>query len=371
MSYKAEVVEVVMQKHDNADSLSIVKVFDGYTVVVRTEDWLKVPLNNKGQRLAVFVPPDTIVDSKRPEFSFLQGGERIRAKKLRGVISFGLLVPAPEGAEVGDDYWDKLGLVHYQPGISQKEKDNYLGGGEVESGPDVYAPKYDLESFHKYGRRCFSAVERVFVHEKLDGSNCRFVYHNGKMYCGSRTEWKREYANYEHITKEFLMSKGQTEDKAEATLEGLSKKSKAQNGWWRLLRENPCIEEFCKANHNVVLYGEMFGNTNCIKYGFDGPQNRFAAFDLLKSGVWMDWPEALDLLNKFGVPVAPDVFGGPIEFDFNKILEATDGNTLVTGAKDGVIREGVVVRAIKECSSDRIGRHVLKSVSGVFLEKYK
>jgi tRNA-binding EMAP/Myf-like protein len=55
------------------------------------------------------------VDSTRLEFAFLAGHERIKVKKLRGIVSQGLLVKAPSHAKEGDDVMADLGVRHYVP----------------------------------------------------------------------------------------------------------------------------------------------------------------------------------------------------------------------------------------------------------------
>ncbi|MGH9759840.1 MAG: hypothetical protein ACREAC_03250 [Blastocatellia bacterium] len=82
-THKVEVVPVVLERHPNADTLSVVKVFGGYTVCVRTVDF-------KDGDLGAYIPPDSVVDSSRPEFAFLAGHERIKVKRLRGIVSMGL-----------------------------------------------------------------------------------------------------------------------------------------------------------------------------------------------------------------------------------------------------------------------------------------
>src|ERR1035437_7205677 len=95
--HKCEVVPVVLEKHPNADSLSIVNVFDSYEVCVRTDDWVGI---DKG----VYLPPDTVVPDTE-QFKFLEGHLRIKARRFRGVDSYGLLVPVPS------DLTDKLHVV--------------------------------------------------------------------------------------------------------------------------------------------------------------------------------------------------------------------------------------------------------------------
>src|ERR1017187_10408415 len=105
--FKCEVVPVVLETHPNAEKLSIVRVFDGYQVCVHTEDWKYL---DKG----IYIPPDSVVPDTE-QFKFLEGHLRIKAKKLRGIESYGLLVPVPLENElnksciIGDDYSEYLG----------------------------------------------------------------------------------------------------------------------------------------------------------------------------------------------------------------------------------------------------------------------
>ncbi len=79
-THKVEVVPVVLEKHPNADNLSIIRVH-GFTVVGNTEAW-------KNVTKAAYIPSDSLVKVARPEFSFLasqakDGLYRVKAKKLR------------------------------------------------------------------------------------------------------------------------------------------------------------------------------------------------------------------------------------------------------------------------------------------------
>jgi RNA ligase (TIGR02306 family) len=90
--HEAKVIKVSeIRKHENADSLEIAQI-GGWTCCVRIGDF-------KVGDLAVFIEPDTLVPVDQSEFSFLaadakEGKVRIKAKRLRGVPSFGLLIHA-------------------------------------------------------------------------------------------------------------------------------------------------------------------------------------------------------------------------------------------------------------------------------------
>lgn len=373
-THKVEIVPVELTPHSGADLLSIVPVF-GYTYVARTEDWV-------GVKRAAYIPPDSIVDASRPEFAFLaptaKGLDlkvRIKAKKLRGVVSFGLMVPVPDDTPLGDDWAERLGVEHYEPPLAGESKSKGKGpilGGDVAPAPLVYAPKYDLDAFRRY-HKLFTPGEPVVVTEKLDGANARFVCSGDQMHCGSRERWTREFPDYSHVTLEFLTAQGVSPEKAEGILAGLSLRAghpPKRNIWWQALRDNPGLEGFCRDQPGTIIYGEVYGDVNCIKYGLGG--NRFAAFDLLmKNGKWANPQTVRDVCLGYSIPQVPAISPDPIPYDFDLLCELAEGPTLVAGAKPGTIREGVVVSPIREREDPHLGRVKLKIVSGAYLEKYR
>lgn len=177
--HTAEVVEVgELIPHPNADNLSIVLIGD-FQCIVRTNDW-------QCGDLAIYIEPDSIVPETK-EFEFLGEHRRIKARKLRGEWSVGLLIPAPEGAKVGDDYMKQLGITHYDPPV----KGDFNTGGENVKPPRIsehstaglFTPVYDVLNFRKYSER-FQAGEEVIVTEKIHGcvnSTTRISMPNGQI----------------------------------------------------------------------------------------------------------------------------------------------------------------------------------------------
>jgi hypothetical protein len=281
-THKTEIVPLVLEKHPDADSLSIVRIYN-FVVVARTEDW-------QGVDRAAYVQPDSVLPDK-PEYAFLKDTSsckkereiiaaefaagkltedqrierlnalaekinkntkylRVAAKKLRGVWSMGMLLPAPEGAQIGDDVSELLGITHYEPPIVESGDPKVPGYDVAPAPPVVYAPKYDMESVYKYARM-FEPGEMVYVTEKIDGQNARFVATRGTaldietipepmtreviiQHAGSRTEWK---------------------------------KPEGESNWWRVQKQNPWIPEWCAANVDSLLYGETFGWVAPLRYG--------------------------------------------------------------------------------------------------------
>jgi RNA ligase (TIGR02306 family) len=106
-THRAEVFRISeIFPHPNADRLEVIHFF-GYSCAVRKDDF-------QPGDLAVYVPPDSLVPVARPEFEWLadkaygeanrySGFARIRAQRLRGHISQGLIIPAPSFLKEGDD----------------------------------------------------------------------------------------------------------------------------------------------------------------------------------------------------------------------------------------------------------------------------
>lgn len=367
-THKAEVVPVNLRRHDGSDHLSIADVY-GYTCVCRTEDWQSV-------EKAVYIPPDSLVPVNRPEFAFLaadaraDGLYRVKARKLRGVLSFGLLVPAPADAVLGDDLAESLGVVHYDPEIHSvgRPQGGIRMGGEVASAPNVYHVKYDVESGRRYAKGMFQPDEMVVVTEKVHGANSRYVFSGGVMHCGSRTEWKKEYPTYSHLTVESLAERTGSLERAEELLQKLQSKTPQRNMWWTALSNHPEIRYFCERYPDLVVYAECYGAVQDLGYGHKKGEVSLAIFDLMRDGRWLDHDECEALRKEYKLPWVPLV-AGPIPFDFDKICEMAEGKTLFPGANH--VREGVVVRPVKERRHDRYSRCVLKWVGAGYLERSK
>lgn len=315
--HTCDVVQVKLESHPNADTLSLVRVGD-YQCAVRTVDW------SDGD-LAVYIPPDSIVPDTK-EFEFLGKNLRIKARKLRGEWSAGLLIPAPADANIGDDCMEQLGIVHYEPQIHG----HFSTGGENVTPPEGFFPKYDVLNFRKYSDR-FNNGEEVVVTEKLHGASCRFVCIDDTMYCGSRNNWKKMDSN---------------------------------NLWWKVLERHTVLDAWLRHNYGLCVYGEVFGQVQNLKYGATpGDDIFFAAFDILHGNRWLDFDEA----RKVGSPLpwVPLVYRGL--FDKEKVLAFAEGDSLWPGAHHFL--EGVVVKPIKERTDRKIGRVQLKVVGNRYLSK--
>ena len=119
-----------------------------------------------------------------------------------------------------------------------------------------------------------------------------------------------------------------------------------------------------KAHRQVILFGEVYGSKiQSFHYGFKGTLG-FRAFDLLIDGRYLDWQEFIALCENYGIETVPLV--ATVPFDLVTIKQYSEGKTLVM-QQDAHIREGLVVRPLRERTDPRIGRVRLKYVSDSYL----
>ncbi len=318
-THSIQVIRIgAIEPHPNADSLGLVRVW-GYTCAVRLGDF-------QPGDLAAYIEPDYVVPDV-PAFAFLGGHRRIKARRLRGTWSQGLLVRAPDGASEGDDVMERMGITRYEPppplGLAT--------GGEAERGPAGFHPVYDVESWRRYGALLIPG-EDVQITEKLHGTSARYCYREGGgTYCGSRKEWKREDAG---------------------------------NLWWRALAATPWLAPFCEAHPDLTVYGEVFGQVQDLRYGSKPGEVWFRAFDLLQGNRWLDFADFLALLPDDGQRV-PVLYRGP--YDVATVEALSEGKSTIPGANH--VREGCVVKPVVERTDPTAGRVALKCVSNAYLER--
>jgi RNA ligase (TIGR02306 family) len=375
--------------HGNADKLEITKIW-GYECVI-----------GKGQfkigDLVAFIEPDYVVDVTRPEFASLARPDapektkiRITVRRFRGVYSSGLLIPAPKGSKEGDNVMEQLGIERWEPPATALMAQAGVGGGSLgsslaEKGPDFKCPVYDLENlkkFHKY----LSPEDEVIATAKLHGSNARFVYSNGKMYCGSRQTWKKKPGYYfrkpkakfhQLILWALKLFFSDNPEKIFNWVMSLPFKWMRRinpaltqhvgtNAWWIAHEQNPWIEQWCKTNPDVVLYGEVVGpeiQGAKFHYGFKSGEIGFFVFDILENGEWL--PNEIFSNERFkDLKFVPTLYRG--KFDLEIIAQLAEQTETFNNANH--IREGVVVKKVIE-NSDNPNRLALKYVSNQYLEK--
>lgn len=324
--FHVEVVRLgAVEKHPNADTLSIARVHGGYPVIFRTGEY------REGD-LAVYVPVDAIVPTDGERFAFLGDGTgrpaRIRAKRLRGIFSMGLLTPADPVWTEGQDVREALEVEKYDP---VERRQGYASGAaspDLDDDPGVL-PEYDLEGLRKYGRLLVPG-EEVVLTEKIHGANGRAVVVDGRFYVGSRSNfWKPESAN-----------------------------------WWATVAREYDLADRLSLLPGLAIYFEVYGPVQDLQYATGG-QLRLAVFDALdwKERRWLNVDELAATCAEIGLPLVPQLYRGPWSTDL--VVHAEGPSTLGLGH----VREGFVVRPVRERWEDRLGRVILKMHGEGFLTR--
>jgi RNA ligase (TIGR02306 family) len=317
-------VEVVrlgeIESHPNADRLEITRVHGGYPCILRKGEF-------KTGDLVIYVPIDTILPDIEM-FSFLDAKDRkrLRAKRLRGVFSMGLIVPALPDMVEGQDVAEVLGIVKYEP------QEPITMTGENESPPvGWFFPHYtDIDGLRRY-KDVLSVGEEVVMTEKIHGANGRFVHDGSHLWVGSRTCIKRRDEN---------------------------------NLWWKVALAMNLEERLVKAPR-MVFFGEVYGQVQDLKYGHSGKNTAsfrvFDVFDTVESR-YLDHDNAVKLATELGFDWVPTLYCGPWDPELKALAE---GNSQLAEH----VREGFVVKPVRERYDDRLGRVILKLHGEGFLTR--
>jgi tRNA-binding EMAP/Myf-like protein len=381
--FRVEAVRVgEVTKHPNADSLSITNVYGGYPCIIKTGYFAQGDL-------AVYVPVDALAPVAKPQFAFLDSGrgrthERIRARKLRGIFSMGLLVKAPDGVVEGQDCRDLFGIEKWEPEAEKEAPEPkfnttrksrmresatferivswatdvalslsmvcaiasvlgylpdwvwyfgfsppFLFGSEWlmkrwnrKRNESPNYPTYDIEGIRRY-MHLLSAGDQVSITEKIHGCNGSFLHTGKRFWAKSRTLFRNDPGNV-----------------------------------WRLAAEKYGLEAKLKGYPNVVLFGEVYGEVQDLKYGVPTSERvRLACFDAmdLSTRQFMNVDEFHSFCKAIDVPTVPELYRGPWH---QGLLGMAEGQTTMPGASH--VREGVVIKPLVERRDPRIGRVIVK-----------
>ena len=326
-TFKIEVVPIILEPHPNADKLSIVHI-KNYQVVVKTEDWLD-------KNMGIYIPPDSVVPNISA-FKFLfkpsdpvAATYRIRVKKFRGCVSMGLLIPVPPLYSLPQtnilntpNFASVYGITHYETPIEINTN------GETGKSPNLHIPIYDIENWYNYPN-IFKDSEPIVITEKLHGAQGRWLYHNEEYYAGSKREWKKE----------------------------------GNNIWWRALNENNNLKSFLKIVPGTVVYGEVYGDVQDLKYEHMKGQISIRIFDIYDT-----------LMPMFFNQKNIEEFAQEFHLSLVPIIQHTVYSSEKLQA-EGIsylgnhIREGIVIKPMIERFDNTIGRVILKKVSNDYLER--
>lgn len=376
MEHKVEVVKVgEVLPHPAADKLDIINVWD-YPCIVKKGDF-------QPGDLGAFVPVDSLVPFT-DYWQFVHGGaddtrhRRVKAKKLRGVYSEGILVPLKDlnipAANEGVDLAATLGITKYEPPAPKS-----YGGGSRASAPDAQNilvpgfPRYtDIENIRKHPHTLVEG-ELVVVHEKLHGANFRCGWARAEF---PKDPWyKRLWRRVRHaLGKDYEFVIGSHSVFRTSPKAGGFHCETGEDLWHRAAQKYRLADKL-QLFPNVVLFGEVYGDVQDLKYGHKAGEISLAVFDVyhIKERRFYDAFEAAEFLEYLHIPQPPCIYVGAWSSTMLETLR--DGNTLIQQRgtwtnPNGVIdqiREGVVIKPQMERVDPRVGRVILKAVSPAYL----
>lgn len=370
--FEVKVYKLIIEEHPNADRLELARVGDYRSIV------------GKGQfktgDFGAYIPEGSIVPElalKRMDLEGKLAGKqknRVKAVKLRGILSQGLIYPVEfrenvlnagtrtmrdihcittieDGpghfVEEGDDVADWLSITKWEPPIPicmQGEVYNAFGKTLI----------FDIENIKKFPD-IFKDGEEVCITEKLHGTFCLMGFH--------------PEVDTPVVTSKGLSKKGLAFKFNEANKDNLYVRAfeatKNENSLTIIDRVNQALNFSKEAP--VYILGEVFGRgIQDLTYGENHPQ--FRVFDIYVGEPGQgDYhtPDELALMAEVADFITvPILYVGKYSQEIVNLY--TNGKESVSG-KESHVREGIVIRPLKERRDPELGRVFLKSVSEAYI----
>jgi RNA ligase (TIGR02306 family) len=350
-TFEVKVLPVKIEAHPNADSLEVACIGD-FRAIVRKGDF------GNGDHVAYIpegavVPDDVIAEMGLTGRLAGPDKNRVKAVKLRGVLSQGLCYPARKGWRKGDDVAAELGIFKFEPVVPAGF------AGELQLVGGARTIHYDIENLKKYPD-VFREGEKVVFTEKLHGTFAIM---------GVMGETMRLFHSYSVDAVLIVASKG-------IAAKGMSFKvnapANANNLYVRTARNIDvvsAVERGFGTKQSVYLMGEIFGpGVQDLTYGLT--QASFRIFDIYLGnpgeGRFLDDADLDTACLKMGIPRVPVLYRGP--FSKAEVEKWTNGKETISGAH---VREGIVIRSqVERTGVEDLpcwGRAQLKSVSEGYL----
>ena len=342
-TFESRIHALHIEPHPNADRLDLAAV-GGFRCVIGKGSFAEGDL-------AAYIPegavcPDWLITELGLEGK-LAGKQknRVKAVKLRGALSQGLVYPVRDGmirgraVAEGDTVTELLELVKYEPPIPVAMQ------GEVRPVHGAML-HYDIENFKKYPDELRDG-EPVVVTEKLHGTWCCLGWHpdHGPI----------------------VSSKGMS-DRGLALILNEANRNNLYVRTWRAFEAafEQARTRLAGQEQPFYVLGEVYGR-GVQDLHYNEPNPAFRVFDAYVGqpgqGRYLAPREFEESLSDL-FPLVPVLYRGP--FSEAALLEHTDGATALGGKH---LREGAVVKPATERESPEFGRVILKSVSGDYLTR--
>jgi RNA ligase (TIGR02306 family) len=359
-----EVVEIDnINPHPNADRMELALV-GGYQVCVQLGTY-------KAGDLAVYVPVDSILPEKLeatifgPNSKVKLHNHRVKAIKLRGAVSQGMLLPIDmvldyfiaqrvcAGCNHGDDVTELLGITKYAPPIKA-----------IPQGMQVKGPaRHHHPDFHKYTsinhlKKYYEAIPEgtpVWNTEKLHGTNFRagwlpFVprtfFQKVKNILGLSQKWEFVYGSHNV-----------------QLMDGKGKNAFAGNVYKRIVDKEKLRDIIPKGQ---VWYGEIIGGSIQTGYSYGYMEHGIAVrwFDIIDEDKYLDFDFTAAIVENLGQVMVPYEYVDC--FTHNWMLQLLEAKHLPSEIDNKTQVEGFVIRPLKETSFYG-GRLILKALTDTYL----
>ena len=349
-TFEVKVVEVEgIEPIPGADRIELAVIGD-YRSVVKKDEF-------KQGDLAIYIPEQALLPHSLLEHLGLVNdkgegklagthGNRVKAAKLRGVLSQGITAPLSLIAtkvQKGDDVSELLGITKWEPQIPTQM------AGEV-ANLNGHTVKFDVENLKKYPH-VLEEGEDVVMTEKLHGTFTCIAHWPGLDH--------DELLNGDM----FAYSKGLGD-------KGLVFKAVEQNAgnlYMKVLKEQAeKLATITFGDAPLFVMGETFGDgVQDLTYGAGKNERMFRVFDIFqghpRTGRFLDYDEMLELAHAGGFDTVPELYRGP----YSKAVadEHARGETVFGGH----VREGIVIRPTTERRDNEIGRVLVKHINDAYL----
>ncbi len=307
--------------HPAADKLDILTV-KGWNIVEKKGRF------SKGQ-LCVFFPVDSILSvelSDRLNCTQYLSKQRVKAARLRGFVSCGLVFENEGNWPIGEDVTEHYGIQKYEP--PEPGNNGGMGGQNIrEIGP--FHHYTNIENWNNFPGVLIED-EEVVVTEKIHGTNWRAGLVDNEFFVGSH-----------HRTKALDEKIVYWEAALRYNVEQVMKERLPQARCW-------------------VLFGEVFGRVQDIRYGL-GANIELRVFDITKDGTYLDYDEFESLMKKLELPMVPLIYRGP--YNAKLLAQLAEGQAFMGEH----MKEGIVVRPAMERWHSKLHRVILKKINPAYL----
>jgi len=368
--------------HGNADRLELA-IVKGWQCTVPKGKY------QKGDRV-IYIPIDAMIPYEMSEemgiTKYLSNSKkdeegkviasRVRTSKQRGVISQGVVMDVPDPSwKIGRDVKEDLNITKYEP---PARRGSFKPGFYINDGKKLppwrlrVIPGFDkythIQNFKNFPNVIEGGEETVIL-EKVHGTNFRsarlevpisfFPLKEKIILYLKKLLIKISFGSYEFDNLRFLVGSHN------CNLRSVSREQNYElmNVYWKMaLMEK--LEKKLRADEEI--FGEIYGQ-GVQKLLYDSPNGtKVKYFDMkikVENGFmkYLDWDDFVKRCQEESMSIVPVLYRGPFKKDI--LVKLSQGNSTFGNH----MREGVVVKPVKERIDNRLGRVILKYINDEYL----